>query len=356
MIKFLKGLPAAVIRGVGAFFSSQWKQFTPLGQALFLLGVAAIMVDAGISYEYGVSQTRMHGFGFGILAIALAVLPDVVVTEFRKHKYGSAVCIGLGCAVLAPVAYQSHIGYGAGVRSGDMQDAAISKIKFDDIRTSLESERASLKMWREQLATLQAENAAHRAKNHGWQVTIDPVAMQAQVDEIDTKIKNEAARVKCAAKCEQLKTQKSALLAAIAGITRENELATRIEATQRVVDEKTKTAAASTMRNSTVVNQNDTFVKLYKVFTGSTADDAIKVDEGTRQFVSIFTAGSGALAFMLLAPLLMVAAGLNRKPEFLGRKEDHEAPTSHTTTLITNPVEPQKFRLASMRELASIAA
>ncbi len=290
---------------IAGFLKTQWNQYTPFGQLLFALALAALAVDAAISYEYGVSMTRLHGLGFALVAITFCILPDVASMEWSKGNKGAAMALALCCVPLGVVAYQSHIGYGAGVRVGDMQQTGVTNAKFDDARESLKSERANLDMWRKQLADLEAQNA--------WATTVTADSLRAKLPSLELAIAQEAKRGGCGPKCLERTKERDTITAQIATTEKVADLGKRIEATQRILDGKTTKAASADFKSSTVVNQNGVFAKLYKAATGEKAADAIQADAVTQEFVSIFTAGSGALAFMMIAPLLMFAAGRNRK-------------------------------------------
>jgi hypothetical protein len=330
----------AMVLGVVAFFQRQWEQYTAVGQMLFVLALGALVVDAAISYQYGISMTTLHGYGFALLAIAFCVLPDIAALEFEKGSPKSGGWLAVACIPLGLVAYQSHIGYSAGVRLGDMQEAAFRHVKADNATASLTDERTNVKMWREQLADLKKRNADHAASNKGWLITVDPIAMQSQLAAMDTRIENEAKRVRCAQKCEELKTQRGQLAAMISAIKQENDLTSRIEATQRLIDSKTVAVAATPPGTSLVVNQNDTFAKLWNVATGVTASDAINPTAVQRDFVNTALSGTSSLAFMILAPLLMFAAGRNRKPGYLGFQDMTTEPPKAAPVAPLQPVAP----------------
>lgn len=310
------------IRGVGRFFASQWRQYNELGQLLFVLALVAIATDVAIAYQYGRSMTWLHGVGFGVVALAFCVLPDVAMTEARRGRWAAASGIGLACAVvLFPVSWQSHLGYGAGVRLGDMQQTDFQHASLEATRAALRSEEANIEMWRRQLADLKERNRrgaeAFAARNSGWVLTVEPKALNEQIAALDVKIANEARRVRCGQKCEELMQQRAALMALAADITAENDLSGRIEATQRVIDAKLAELKGMGYRSSAVVNQNDVLAKLFNLVAvglgyGGAADEAIRPTEVQRVVANTTVAGAASLAFMLVGPLLFLAAGLNR--------------------------------------------
>lgn len=310
-------------RFIGRFLGDQWRQFTPTGQMLFVFALVAIVVDAGIAYEYGITMSGLHAAGFALVAIGLALLPDQAWQAAEKRDFWTAGILGaLSLLILLPVAYQTHVGYGAGVRLGDMQQTGFQHATLEAQKISLTSERENIAMWRQQLADLKARNAQILDRNHGWAVTTKPEALQAQVAALDQKIDNEAKRVRCGTKCEAYKKEKADTLALIEGIERENDLTSRIEATQRVIDSKTAKVADTGFKSSTVVNQNTALGDLWKLVSGK---------EAPAEIVSLATMGTSSLAFLFMAPAFMIAAGRNRKP--VGKVDDPSAPAVVTETI-----------------------
>jgi len=292
-------------RFIGRFIGDQWHQFTPTGQLLFGCALIAIIVDAGIAYEYGITMSSLHAAGFALVALGLALLPDQAWQAAEKRDWWTAGILGaLSLLVLLPVAYQTHVGYGAGVRLGDMQQTGFQNASLEAHQISLKSERENIAMWRQQLADLKARNKVILDRNNGWAVTTKPEALKAQVAALDQKIENEARRVRCGPVCEGYKKEKADTLALIEGIERENDLTARIDATQRVIDSKTAKVVDTGYKSSTVVNQNTALGDLWHLVTGK---------EAPANVVSLATMGTSSLAFLFMAPAFMIAAGRNRR-------------------------------------------
>lgn len=294
----------SLIVGLKTAIAAYWRTFTPFGQLFLILGLGALIVDAGISFQYGITQTRLHAFGFALLAIFFAVLPDAAYREWEGRRWINAITLAILCIPIGTVAYYSHIGYGAGVRVGDIQETGVQNAKFDDARESLKSERTNLDLWRKQLADLKEQNA--------WAVSVTADGLRAQMSSSQKAIDLETAKGGCKAKCLALMQSKAALEARIATAEQVGDLTKRIEATQRIIDGKTVTAATTEFKKSSVVNQTNVGAQLWLALTGASADQAINPDQVTFSFVNIFIAGGGALAFMLMAPIGFFVAGRNR--------------------------------------------
>lgn len=328
----------SILTGVGTFFTTQWKQYNPLGQLLFVLALAALAVDASISYQYGKSMTTLHGYGFAIVAIAFCILPDVATTEWRKGGKAAAAGIAFACVPLGLVAYQSHIGYGAGVRLGDMQQTGFQHATLERENKLLASELSNLEMWRKRLSELIGENK--------WAATVTADALRAQLPGLNLAIDQEAAAGGCKSKCLAKTKQRDEVASRIRILEERTDLQRKIEATQRVVDKKTASVSGMGYHSSTVVNQNDTFAKLFNLagsflgYSTLTPDQAIKPTEVQRDVANTAMAGSASLAFMLAAPILMLGAGLNRRKGLVVEDDDLSDRTmqSHAEKMDTRAV------------------
>lgn len=307
---------------IGQFLGDQWRQFTPTGQLLFVCGLVAIVVDAGIAYEYGITMSGLHAAGFALVALGLALFPDQVWLAAERRDWWTATILGAitGFALL-PVAYQTHVGYGAGIRLGDMQQTGFQHTKLEGAKNVLGNSRASLATFRTQEKILIEEREQIKAGNP-WVTATTADALRAEAKVLDERIAAEIAGKRgraagCKKVCEQLQDEKKGVIGKIASIERLEgvtarlaELEASIKATQRVIDDKTAAVANTGYRSSTVVNQNDALGSLWKLFTGKEAQPDV---------VSLATTGSASLAFLLMAPAFILAAGRNRKPEFSGK-------------------------------------
>lgn len=274
------------------------------GRFWLILGIVALIVDAAISYQYGKSLTILHGLGFALVAIFFALLPDAAYSEIEHRRIASGLVMGILCIPLGTVAFYSHLGYGAGVRLGDMQQTGVQNVKYDDARGKVEDNKRNVAMWTEQLADL--------TKIAPWSPTVNPDGLKAQLASADKAIELEAKRGGCKAKCLDRMKEKAALQERIATAERATDLQKRIEATQRLIDDYREASAKTEFKSSAVVNQNNVAAQLFLAMTGAEPDKAIKPDEVTSSFTSIFIAGGGSLAFMIMAPVGFFLAGRNR--------------------------------------------
>lgn len=312
---------AAIAKGVGHFLTTQWRQFNPLGQLLFVLAILAGINDACISFKYGWEMTFFHAVGFALVAVGLLFLPDAGMTEFRKGHWGKGLTLWAVCAPLVVVAMQSHLGYGSGVRSGDMQQTGFHNAKVEAAQNELTSERTNLAMWRSRLAELKGSEKAMREANP-WaaKTTADALTADIRNQEGDHVFKrskgcNNVTLPESRVFCDRL----AGLRSQLGKIGELNKIADEIEklqgqiaATQRLVDGKSTALARMNYHSSAIVNQNDVISKLVNIIAMGATDDALKLTLVQREITNTAVAGSASLAFLLLAPTCMLAAGFNR--------------------------------------------
>jgi hypothetical protein len=317
-----------MFKSIKTAIRSHYDGYTQIGRFWLSLAIVALVVDACISYQYGITLTTLHGLGFALVAVFFSLLPDAAYSEFESKRFASGLALGCLCVPLGVVAFYSHLGYGAGVRLGDMQQTGVQNSKFEDVRKSLDSDRVNIDAWRKQLEDLKVANA--------WTATTTADALRAQLAAAQKAIDNEAARKGCKRECEKRMKEKAVLEGKIAIAEESHNLNKRIEATQRIIDTKTAEAAKSEYKSSSVVNQNNVAAQLWLAFTGAAPKDAIKPDETTASFTSIIIAGGGSLAFMIMAPVGFFVAGRNRVPGGVPASfrtvSRHETGSPHTQT------------------------
>ena len=288
--------------------------YTQTGKFWLLLACFALAVDASISYKYGISLSWFHGVGFALVAVFFSLLPDAAYSEVEHKRFASGIVLSALCVPLGLVALYSHLGYGASIRVGDVQQTAASNISYKARQDSSASEAKNLDMWRKQLSDLLEANA--------WAANVKADALRSQVETASKAIALETERGGCKSKCEGKMRDRDALNERIGKIEQVADLTKRIEATQRILDDKTNVAAKTEYKSSAVVNQTNVAAQLYLAMSGETPEKAIEPDKVTFSFVNIFIAGAGSLAFMIMAPVGFFVSGRNRKPE------DHTYPTN----------------------------
>jgi len=320
-IKAIFGFAESIVVGIGAFFAAQWKQYNAVGQLCFVIAVVALAVDAGISYKYGAAQTFLHGIGFALVAIAFCILPDVAMEEKRKGNASTAGWIATACIPLGLVAYQSHVGYSAGVRLNDMQQTGFHNASLEARQAGVKSEETNIASYRAKLAKLERERDEKKTANP-WAASTNAIALKAEINNLEGDFVYKRSR-QCAdvtlpdsrKHCDKITAAKSRL----GEIEDLNRIATEITttegliaATQKKIDDKVQGVSDTGFQSSTVVNQNGIFASLVNLVRGMDADAALKPTDVHLQLVNTGLAGVNSIGFMILAAVMWLAAGCNR--------------------------------------------
>lgn len=297
------------LAAVAALIAAYWSAHNVRGRIWLTLGTLALVVDAALCYQYGITQTTWHGIGFAVVAIVFSQLPDGAYEEWKKGNTIAAVVLGILCVPLGAVAYQSHIGYGAEVRYGDIKEASIQQTAYDDARGQVEDNSANLKMWKEQLSKLQGDNA--------WVATVTADGLRSELDTAAEAIRQEEARGGCGPKCMAKMKERDAISAKIATAEQASDLTKRIEATQRLVDKYREASAHTQAGMSSVAMQTDANTQLFGLiraaWTGESPEKAMKVTESSAKITNLLITALGSLGFMIMAPVGFFMAGRNRR-------------------------------------------
>jgi hypothetical protein len=304
--QLFKAIPraiAATIVGVGNFLSGQWRQYNQMGQFLWILALIAMVVDAGIAYEFGSTLSYLHAGGFALVALAFCILPDVASLELRKGNKVAAGWIGVACIPLGFVAFMTHVGYSASIRVGDMQQTDVQNANWKQQQTAVAEEASNLAMWRKQLADLTEQNA--------WTASVTADGLRAQLATAEKKVELEGKRGGCKSKCLKLMEEKASLEDKIATAEKVDDLSKRIEATQRIIDGKRTAAVSTEFKSSAAANHNDTLFKAASLAFSGDFREVVSMTE--REATNTGVMGMSSIAFLLLAPLFYLAAGLNRR-------------------------------------------
>lgn len=326
-------------RFIIGFVSNQWHSYNPLGQFVFTISLFAITVDAAVAFQYGVGMSKLHGWGFAIVAIAFCILPDIAIEAARARKWIASAGIALGCAFLGLVALQSHLGYGGGIRLKEMQQTGFQHAKATDVRKSVESEEKNLAAWRKTLETKQGELASLK-EAAGWVTSIDAPSLEAELATLRERMAAEekGQRGRKAGKgkeFEGLQNQANAVGKRLDSVKRFNTLSdeikgleTDIKTTQAIVDRKMTKVAETGFESNVIVNQNDIAAALVNFMYGVDPEQAIKPTEVQRVVANTLITGFNSLGFLICAPLLQIAAGLNRRRNLMRRDDEGEADES----------------------------
>jgi hypothetical protein len=307
--QLFKAIPrglAFIIVGFGTFLSTQWRQYTPFGQMLWILALVAIGVDAGISYQFGSTLSSLHAIGFGLVALAFCILPDVAAMEWRKGQKTTAGWIVAACVPLGCVALLTHVGYSASIRVGDMQQSDVSNVKYEDTRAAVKDAEGKIKFFTERIAALKDANP--------WVTTVSAEGLKAQEPALEEAITQETRRGGCGPKCLTLKKELADVMERAGKAEDLAKHESMLLAAQTGLDKARATAKATDYVSSTAVNHTDTLFKALSLVRFQPVDN-VTVSE--REATNTGIMGMSSLAFLLLAPIFYLSAGLNRRPGVL---------------------------------------
>lgn len=298
--------------------------FNTIKKVFLGIGTVGLCSSLVMTWKFGHSISVVHGFGLAAVTLAAAfVFParKFISDQGFKGPARWLTAAGIFCIGLE---FVGDLGYTFGMRDKQVVEAGAQNVAYSLVQKSVASETANLDMWRSQLADLKKRNSDQASKNKGWLITVDPVAMQSQLDAMDQKIANEAKRVRCAQKCEELKTQRGQLAAMISSAKEENDLTSRIDATQRIIDEKTKTALGTSVGHSTTKAQSNAFARVGLLLSGTAATESLNPDEISLTLADMFIGLLMAIGATALPTLCFYIA-------FFGHEAKTVASTKTTT-------------------------
>ena len=356
----------AAIKSLAAMFGSYWLSHNTTGRIWLTMGMIALVVDAALCYQYGVTQTTWHGIGFAVLALFFAKLPDGAYEEFHKGNKAAGVFLGILCIPLGLVAYQSHIGYGAGVRMGDIKQASIQDATYAGAQAKASENASNLAMWKAQLATLMEKDA--------WTATVKADALRKEIADLEARIAEEKAgkrgrKAGCGKECERLQDMRTAAVEKLGKVEQREELTGQIAATMNKVNEARDRAAVTKAGVSSVANQTTANTQLFGVmraaWTGEPIEQAMETTEKAAKLANLLITAAGSLAFMLMAPIGFFMAGRNRKSdaphtgrmsEFRNRRTEDDKPRLDAPA----PSRPRDLtvtgtRISDLRAIAGVA-
>ena len=263
--------------------------------------IAALMA-ASAGYKFGgdsIFASALLAGLLGGLTIATALMLNFVDIAWssgeRKVAFGLAIAFGLMCGG----EYASHVAFGTSHRAANIETAAIQNTKYDDTRDQIREGEASIKLFSERLAALEAQNS--------WAATVNAEALRAQ-EAAETR------RGGCGSKCLELRAK-------IAVAEETGSLRKQIESTKAVLARLREKSAGTVKGDSIALNQSSLYAT---AFTGNLAPSATAVawaNIGVGAYLSLLSTFLGTIFNWL---------GFHR---FGTKRKDTDA----TTTRVTVP-------------------
>lgn len=292
-------------------FRDMFDDLDAFGRFWLVLGLGSLLAAAAMSFDFGWQVSTKHAAFLAILTVVAAFGPMAAEMLFSKGRKGPAIATALICVPLLGIEFYSHAGYTAGLRGTNIETATVQNMRFDGAQSATKDDETNLKMWREQLTALQAQAP--------WAATVKADGLRAQVEAAQKAIDLEAARGGCKSKCLDRMKEKASLEERIATIEQASNLATRIEATQRILDGKRTVAMTTEHKSSAVAHQNDS-LKRWVALVANGDTKATELQGAAAQesaSLAMAVAGTGLPAFALFL------AGLFRKSR---QKHDDDTP------------------------------
>lgn len=214
---------------------------SPIRRMFRMIGVALTVVSAALTGLFGLTMASnwiialVLASGLMLATVASAYVWPFVAQAFQSRNWITAGALALFGVLVTTTDLTTNFGAIGWQRGANVTNASVQNARYDMAHEQVQDAKANLKMWRERLASLKAQNA--------WITTINAEAMRGQIPALDEAIRQEAARIKCGQLCLGLKQKKAALMARIAKAEEVESLRGKIEAAQRVIDKKVATAA-----------------------------------------------------------------------------------------------------------------
>ena len=308
----------------------------PYFKSAAILGVGAMVFDTWLSGKFGWSISLDMAGIFGLVSLASGLLLVIAAAFWRSGHIQIGRWIAIAWVPVFCFNIFSNMGVATANRMGDVQKASIQAAKYDGAQDTAKENAANLKMWQGQLAKLKAENA--------WAATVSADALRAKLPGLNLAIEQEERRGGCGPKCKLRTDERDAVNAQIAIAEQANDLTTRIEATQKLVDKYRVVAASTDAGISHAANQSKFFAKLvnFSLYSDPTTSDIGVANEGMGMFTAIVLAIVSALMTYVGAyPHLMDINGQrrpsqpDRMAEFRNRRTEDDKPES--TNLVPAP-------------------
>lgn len=293
------------------FVANRYRSYTPDGKFWLTVGVLVLIVDMAIAYCAGATVTMWHGLGFAGCALAFAFMPDAAYEEYDQGRYISCAALGVLCIPIGIQTYQQQLTYSAGLRTGDMQQTKAQNVKYTGAQDGLADTRTNVALWTKMLTDLQAQAP--------WAATVKAEALREEVATLRGRLAAETKgqrgrKAGCGAECERLENAITEATNKIGTAERADDLSKKIEAAKAVLATAREKADKTEYKSSVIANVANINAQLVKLITGSSAAEAVQIDEVAMNYANVASAGLGSLALLLLAPVAFFLAGRRRHP------------------------------------------
>lgn len=260
-------------------------RFRMVGAALT---VVSMLLTAAFGWSLGsnVVMSALLAFGLSCATFGSAYIWPFIVDAFGRKAWGTfALLVPFGL-LFTGTDLTTNFGTMSWQQTSDIERATADNVKYDDGRAKIEDNRANLAMWRKRLDDLKAAKP--------WVAEVTATGMRDQLPAMDEAIRQETKRGGCGPKCLALTKERASVAERIADAETRDDLASKIEATQRVVDAARADAKKAQRSESAALLQN---TSLASVFTLSLSPSEA-AQHWTAKGVAWIVAGFFALGAM----------------------------------------------------------
>jgi len=279
-------------------------QYNSLGRLFVLMSCGALIVDVGMSYEYGINLSWFHALGFALCALFMSFLPDAAYRQYEEKKYASCVVVAILCVPLTMIAYYTHFGYTVGQGRSTIDLTEASQASYKRVNSVADSSQANLAMWQAHLKDLMEKN--------NWVATVSADALRMQISDIDEKIRQEKLRGGCGPICSGLQLSREPLAKQLGIIEEVADYRKQINATEALVAANTNVATKTELKVNPVKYQTESAASIVDALYGTTLDTD-EPNKKTLKFTQLSIWALGALGSVIMAPIGFFVAGRNRQ-------------------------------------------
>jgi hypothetical protein len=237
-----------------------------LQKGAFWLGCVALAISLAMAYSFGAAMSWKHGAMFVIvdmLASLLIIFSGVMAQHGAKAHSNIAFAAG---AAFTFVALFTHLGFTSALRTESVSEATLSSAAYAMRSDTVDEKKDLLKTMQDQLQNLREKNA--------WSASVTADGLRQQVAGHELDIEQETARGGCKSKCLKKVKALGDLNSQIATLETQNDLVSRIEATERVIADAKEATINTTVKSSPVKAQTAFLPRIVNVFAGDPAKDA----------------------------------------------------------------------------------
>jgi len=258
----------------------------PLRMHFRRLGLGLTIVSAALTGLFGLTMASNYvlavllALGLIGATIASAYVWPFVADAWRSRSYVAAGLLTAFGVLVTTTDATTNFGSLSWQRGGNISDAKVSEIKYDDSRAKVTENRANLELWKGHLAKLEGENA--------WIATVTADALRANLAASDEAIRQESKRGGCGPKCLKLKETKAELEKNIALAEQKADLTKKIEATQALVDKYREESATVEKVESGAQLQNVALASMFTISLDPSEAAQHWTDKGVTWLVALF--------------------------------------------------------------------